>query len=196
MVFRAALVLVVIVPMLGFAEEPVPEAGKEVGWFKRVFGKLSWSEVQSVVETPREASAAVRQNIRYVSDLGDTWTDGEETWNRGSGDCEDLAAVVVEMVHNAGGEASIIVFHPENSGAGHAVATGTWKGRKWISSNGFYYSVKSLDHAKALVAREMGWQRRQIVVEPADLAKSGNTAVASRQSPAAGIVLPGASPWK
>ena len=184
----AAMLILTMAPWMSMASDEAP--GNKPGWFKRAFGNLSWNEIQLVVDTPREASAAVRQNIRYAEDLGDTWTGGEETWNRGSGDCEDMAAAVVEMVHKVGGEASIVVFRPENSGAGHAVAIGTWQGRQWVSSNGFYYSVKSLDQAKTLVAREMGWRHGLIVAEPVDTARMANTTVASRQPSSVRIMLP------
>lgn len=134
------------------------------GWFRRVFQRLNWEEVHTVVSDPKSVSAVVRQNIRYQEDLGDTWSSGEETWSREFGDCEDMAAAVVELVQHLGGTAEIVIFHPVNSAAGHAVATGTWNGKQWISSNGFYYQVQSMKHAAELVAREMGWRNRSIAM--------------------------------
>lgn len=134
------------------------------GWFRRVFQHLDWEEIRMVVYDPDSASAAVRQNVRYQEDLGDTWSSGAETWARGSGDCEDMALTVVELVRHLGGEAEIVIFHPMNSAAGHAVAVGTWNGRQWISSNGFFYQVRSMEHAAELVAREMRWHNRTIAM--------------------------------
>ena len=147
-----------------FGSESNSNATEKPGRFRRVFQRLNWEEVHTVVSDPKTASAVVRQNILYQEDLGDTWSSGAETWSRESGDCEDLAAAVVELVRHLGGEAEIVIFHPVDSAAGHAVATGTWNGKQWISSNGFYYQVQSMKHAAELVAREMGWRNRSIAM--------------------------------
>jgi hypothetical protein len=129
----------------------------KVSWARRTFCKLTWEEVGYTVDSPREACAAVRHTLRYEKDVGEEWPSAQQTWERGYGDCEDYASCVAELCRKAGLEASVLVFYPEDSWEGHAIATGRWKGKLWFSSNGWYRTVKSLNEAKKYVAREMGW---------------------------------------
>jgi hypothetical protein len=141
---------------------PTASASK-LGWFKRTFGNLKWDEVATVVESPREICAKVRHHVRYKEDLGDEHATGAETWERGFGDCEDLAACIVDLCEEIGIDASVVVFRPEHSAEGHAVAMGHWRGKLWMASNGWYAVVDSMDQAKALVSKELRWRPRNIL---------------------------------
>jgi len=136
-----------------------------VSWFRQVFAKLSWEETISVVKTPRQICAAVRRRVEYREDLGDEWAGGKETWDREYGDCEDIAASVVDLCRARGLDARILIFFPENAAEGHAAAVGVIGNKIWISSNGWYDTADSLDEAKRKIAREMRWKwgRRKLV---------------------------------
>jgi len=151
----------------------------QVGWFRRTFCTLTWDEIQTVVRTPRSICSAVRHHVRPAEDMGDTWSTGKETWERGSGDCEDYAACVVDLCKAAGIEANIKVFYPKDSWEGHAVVVGSLDGRLWISSNGWYQTVKSMDDAKAVIAREAGWRHTEILVASIEEVKNGSFALSS-----------------
>ena len=114
------------------------------GFFRRLFSKLTWNELVTVVESPKEICIKVRQNVEYREDLSDVWENGKKTWDKGSGDCEDLAACVVDLCKEKGFEADILIFYPKGSWEAHAVAVGQWNGEYWISSNGWYQKVKSI----------------------------------------------------
>lgn len=148
-------------------------------WIRRTFGTLTWEEAQTVYKTPQDISAAVRQHVAYREDMGDEWASGKETWDRGFGDCEDFAACVADLCKAAGIVATIQVFSPKGSFEGHAVAMGSWNGRLWISSNGWYETVKSMDDAKAVIAKEQGsgWRHREIVTATSEEARSGSFAL-------------------
>jgi len=118
-------------------------AVEKPGWLRRTFGTLTWEEVQTTLTTPKDICTAVRRHVRYRKDLEEEWTSGKETWDRGYGACEDYAACVVDLCKALGIEAQITVLIPRGSWEGHAVAIGTWKGKQWVSSNGWYEEVDS-----------------------------------------------------
>ena len=144
------------------------EESAEPSLLRRIFCRLSWEEVGNVVETPRQICVKVRQNVRYSEDFNDQWAGGRETWEKGAGDCEDIAACVVDLCKRKNMPAAIIVFCPDDSLEGHALALGKTDRGYWISSNGWYEEVKSLEEAKDEVARELGWKGRRIAVTTLD----------------------------
>lgn len=152
---------------------------EKVGWFRRTFCALTWNEIQTVVKTPREICSAVRHHVRCKEDLGDEWATGKETWERKTGDCEDYAACVVDLCKAAGIEANIQIFYPKGSWEAHAVAVGSLNGQLWISSNGWYETVKSVDDAKRIIAREVGWRHREILIASQEEVKNGSLALSS-----------------
>lgn len=154
------------------------------GWVRRTFGTLTWQEVQTVCKTSQDVCAAVRHHVIYKEDMGDEWTSGEETWDRGFGDCEDFAACVADLCKAIGIEATLQVFSPEGSFEGHVVAMGSWNGRLWISSNGWYETVKSTDDAKTVIAKEQGsgWRHREILSATPEEARSGALAFSLKES--------------
>lgn len=152
-----------VVAMMAFA--CVSEAQDKPGWLRRAFCHLTWQETIAVVETPKEICSAVRHNVSYLEDMGDEQQSGLETWEKGTGDCEDFAAAVVDLSKRKGFEAAMYVFRIKESGIAHAVAVGRHDGKMWLSSNGWYRQIDSWDNAREFVAREMGWRSRQIIVE-------------------------------
>ena len=153
---------------MGFAA-PV----QEPGWTRRVFGTLTWEEVPTVCKTPQEICSAVRHHVTYKEDLEERWASGMETWNNKSGDCKDFATCVIDLCKAVGIEAQMKIFCPKGSWVGHAVVIGQCNGRLWISSNGWYEEVESLDAAKAAIARELGWRQKEILTATPDEVKSG-----------------------
>ena len=146
---------------------------EKVGWFNRTFCALTWEQVQTVNKTPKSVCAAVRHQVRYAEDIGDNWTTGKETWDKKKGDCEDYAACVVDLCQAAGIEASIHIYCPKGSWEAHAVVIGSWNGQLWISSNGWYENIESMDEAKKVVAKAAGWRHREILTASPEEAKRG-----------------------
>ena len=120
---------------------------------------LSLQEVAWKVSSPAEISSVVQRKVQYASDMlkEDEWRSGGETWNRGEGDCEDFAAVVKDVCLDKGFDAKILVVGSKTARKTHAVTTGTWNGRIWVSSNGSYTEYASMYEAKQDLARELGW---------------------------------------
>jgi len=139
-------------------------AEAKVSLLRRIFTKLTWEEIETIVDTPKEICAAIRHTVDYKEDFGDEWTAANETWNRGYGDCEDFAIAVLELCKKKGIKADIQVFYPNGSIVGHAVVIGEWKGKMWISSNGWFQYVKSIEHAKKEIKSEIGWKQREILM--------------------------------
>ena len=119
----------------------------------------SWSTAAGLPMTPRQVCSAVKQRVKYRRDMTaeDEWRDGRDTWNRRSGDCEDMAACVRDLCKHKGMSAEIYVFRSQTAGKGHAVAIGGSPGELWMSSNGSYQRIRSLADARTEVARAMGW---------------------------------------
>ncbi|MCK5849576.1 MAG: hypothetical protein KAH23_01580 [Kiritimatiellae bacterium] len=137
----------------------------EITWFRRVFCQLDWAEVSAIVESPSGISSQIRHHVEYREDLNDEWTKGSSTWQRGYGDCEDFALAVKELCKLININVRILVFYPKGNQEAHAVAIGKWKGKMWISSNGWHQTVKSLEHAKQEIAKQMGWRRKTILTK-------------------------------
>jgi hypothetical protein len=143
------------------ATTPASETSKP-GWFKQAFGSLSWAEVSSVVESPRDICWRVKSHVRVRSEIGDNWASGRETWESGHGDCEDFAACVKELCKKKGFQAEVYVFNAvkgtKNRFVGHVVVVGKWNGKMWFSSNGSWETVDSFDEVKQRVAFSMSWK--------------------------------------
>jgi hypothetical protein len=133
------------------------------------FDAPTWEQAVAAVDSPRKAARLARLYVEFRDDDGDEWADGKTTWQRGFGDCEDLAAVVVQLCEEAGLEtdADIQVFATPIDG-GHAVAMGRWRGRMWVSSNGWFQYAESVEHAVLQIAEEMQWHKAAISVTPLD----------------------------
>jgi hypothetical protein len=170
------------------------ESAKSIGWFRRTFLSLSWAEVAQVVESPKDISRRVRTQVTYVKDAEDVLSKPEETWKKQIGDCEDMAACVVELCHKNGFDARIHVFYKTGTSEGHAIATGEDNGKLWISSNGWHMKVKSLADAQREVARDMGWENDLVGsvawkdLKEQDLGESISVAGASEQTPMSGAL--------
>lgn len=134
-----------------------------------IFESPSWEEAVAAVDSPHKAAKLVRLHVKFREDEGDEWSDGRTTWDRGYGDCEDLAAAVVQLCADAGLDvgARIQVFSDSIRG-NHAVAVGTWHGRMWIVSNGWFEYVDSMDDAVLHVSCEMQWNVTAVKVTPLD----------------------------
>lgn len=141
-------------------------------WFKNWCQRLTWEEIVKVVQSPNDICYRVRGYVKYRRDRMDEWATGEETVKRGYGDCEDFAAAVRDLCAAKGFDANIYVFSGNGTGA-HAATVGTWKGRMWMSSNGSWEAVDSLDDAGSMIARHMGWKSDETtwVLMPGDMAK-------------------------
>ena len=135
----------------------------KLNWFARTFKTLSWSEVSQTVETPKEICSAVRHHVKYRADKNDDWATGKEAWDRGFGDCEDIAAAISELCIKKGIEVETFMLYPENENEGHVVVVGKYKNKLWFSSNGWFEYAKSGADVRRKVAHEMRWKRKTIV---------------------------------
>lgn len=153
---------IIMVLLVGFVD-PAGAEEMKVGWFKRTFCSLSWDEIKLVAKTPKAICSAVRAHVDYDYDFVDRWSGAREIWDKRRSDCQGFAACVEELCRAAGIEARTVIFYPRGSYEAHAVVVGKWQGKMWISSNGWYETVKSIEHAKKRVARHVGWGRREIL---------------------------------
>ncbi len=112
----------------------------------------------------------VHARVAYRKDRRqeDEWRSGEETLASGWGDCEDFAAAVRDRCREQGMPSAIYVVRAADLRRSHAVTIGVWGGRMWMSSNGDYREVSSLDHARNLVAADYGWQGHSVTIRKAD----------------------------
>lgn len=134
-------------------------------WAKRTFGKMEWAEASSLTfPAPREVCRLVEKNVRYKTEKVDVWSNPEETWANGRGDCEDFAIAIQELCRLSGLETKIHLYFPMNGGEGHAVLVGTWEGKTWFSSNGAYEEVKSENDIRRRVARVLSTKESNLWV--------------------------------
>lgn len=112
-------------------------------WLKKKLGRLTWSEVQALsLESPESVCRLVRSNVRYARDVKPTWQLPRVTWERGRGDCEDMALLVRDICRHNGLVAELVLYFPAAAGRiGHAVVEGDYRGRHWVSSNGDYCAL-------------------------------------------------------
>lgn len=121
-------------------------------WYKRFFCKPTWEQVVVEGDTPENICALVGKHIGYASEEVDRWTPAEQTWSKGSGDCEDFALCVLKVCEDRGYNASIHLFYSLKDLEGHAVVIGEQDGQLWVSSNGDFEIIESIDGAKECVA--------------------------------------------
>ena len=149
-------------------------------WFHRMFHKPTWAEVLEQCETPRDVCNVVNRFIGYRTEEMDRWASAEETWQRGRGDCEDFAVFIETLCHRLGFSVTVNLYFPSGMrGEGHAVAVGTWNGQMWMSSNGSYREVESVDEVKETVAQMYGCSKDDMwgsVMAHADIERRLRTA--------------------
>ncbi len=151
--YRAVLVLALNILTLCFLSSTSAAEGRAPGWFRRHFGDVRWEEAVQNSRSPKDVCGFTADRLRYSAESGDVWSDPAEIWNRRSGDCEDYAAVVMDMCREAGFEAWVEVYFPRGRGEGHAVAVGPLpEGRYWVSSFGKYETVSSREEISRLMA--------------------------------------------
>ena len=125
-------------------------------WYKRFFCKPTWEQMVVEGDTPENICALVGKHIGYASEEVDLWTPAEETWSKGSGDCEDFALCVLKVCQDRGYSAAIHLFYSlKDLGQGHAVVIGELDGKLWVSSNGDFEIVESIDGVKERVANAL-----------------------------------------
>jgi predicted transglutaminase-like cysteine proteinase len=103
--------------------------------------------------------SSVKSRVRYTRDTEPhhKWQSGKATFERRAGDCEDFAACVKELCDEKGIRSDIYVFAATSLGKGHAVTIGSSDGGLWMSSNGSYTRIESLEDAKNRIATSLGW---------------------------------------
>lgn len=156
--FKSYAVAVVIFSLLVSSQAVAGvNSSEKPGFFKRLFGTLSWSETLSVTESPRDAVSAVMRRIKYRPDIGDQLTSPEESWKNGYGDCEDIAHAIVELCREKGFEAWVEVFYSSESFTAHAVAMGRIDGSLWVADR-IMLKVDDMGEARKEIASTMRWK--------------------------------------
>ena len=125
----------------------------------------TWESVTDVPRDPRSICSAVKRRVMFVRDRGpsDDWKSARETWNDKSGDCEDFAVLVQRLCEKGDIRSAVYCFYPP-TGSGHAVTLGEWRGQRWMSSNGSFTEVRSINDAKRKIAHSQGWAARSVRV--------------------------------
>jgi hypothetical protein len=131
-------------------------------------GNTVWST--SAGGGPQSVCRYVRARVTYQKDQvpEDQWRSGEETLALGRGDCEDFAAAVRDRCRERGIPSAIYVMRAPDLDGAHAVTIGSWGGRMWMSSNGDYREIRSLEYACELVASDCGWQGATVTISKAE----------------------------
>ena len=118
-----------------------------------MFYRPSWTEVVERCESPKAICDLVGSCVSYRTEDVDYWRSAEETWQRGRGDCKDFAVCIENLCHQRGFNATIHVYFPsDRPEEGHAVVVGNWKDQMWMSSNGSFEVVRSIDDVKESVS--------------------------------------------
>ena len=113
--------------------------------------------VEAIGNRPSDVCTAVRNRMRYTSDIGDTWQSSSESWKRRKGDCEDFAVAVRDLCRAKNISAYVHVFYSKTSRAGHAVTIGRSTDGLWMSSNGSFERITSVADARNTIVRRYGW---------------------------------------
>lgn len=168
---KACLLLIVAVGLSAVTPvqaQTVASATTETGsssWAKKVFGRPDWADVAREYDSPREICHLVERSIRYSTEDADQWRAAGITWERGKGDCEDMAIVIQELCKISGMETKLHLYFPSSGKKeGHAVLVGEWNGKIWFSSNGSYEEVKSEQDIRHRVARMLSCKEKLLWV--------------------------------
>lgn len=128
------------------------------GFFAR-FRKPAFNELSAMCAQPADVCRLADRFISDRREARDTWTTAEDTWTRGRGDCEDFSVLIESLCSELNFDAHVRLYYPTTPGLeGHAVVTGQWNGKFWVSSMGSYREFSTDAEAKASVAREMGYK--------------------------------------
>jgi hypothetical protein len=136
----------------------------------------SWDDASAKVSSPADACKAVKSRVDYAQQMfkEDKWRAGTDTWGRKQGDCTDFAVAVQDLCQAKDIKTDTYVLRSKTTGKAHAVTMGTWNGSSWVSSNGSYQAVTSLDDAKEKLAREQGWWAPDVEMYKVEKSKTGN----------------------
>ena len=165
--------------LVGWADEPVNSLANvravsaaptssggqpHESWFRRMFHKPTWSELLEKCQSPRDVCSLVNRFVGYRTEEVDRWAPATETWTNGRGDCEDFAVLIETLCNQLGfGQSTVnLYFLSGLRDEGHAVVVGTWEGKMWMSSNGSYEEVQSIDEVKKTVARMYGCSKNEM----------------------------------
>jgi len=123
-------------------------------WLQKNFSKPNWDDAARECATPRDVCRLVLKHVWYTEEPRDLWSGPQDTWMKGRGDCEDFAVCIQTLCKQLGFDATVQLFYPPKPGAeGHAMVIGNWNGKIWMSSNGAYNEIRSIDDAKKCASR-------------------------------------------
>ena len=135
------------------------------GWFHRTFGTLSWNEVIESADSPKDVCAWVKRHVKESDEPDDKWRSGADVWERGHGNCKNFAAAVADLCRDKGFDATILVVGPRDDSMAHAIVVGQWNGKMWMSDNGRFEIVDSMDDVKHKISKDLGWRNRDLFVQ-------------------------------
>ena len=150
--------------LIEIIDEPeVVYEGEQRSWFKRMFCKPEWEQILVECDTPKEICKMINKHIGYREEQRDSWSAAHDTWERGKGDCEDFAICVQELCQESGFDANIHLYYSmKNFTQGHAVVVGVNNGQLWLSSNGSYTELDSMDEANAIISRVLWCDKKDL----------------------------------
>lgn len=130
--------------------DPDPDYDGIPTWEEQIYGTdpsvlQDWSDfyfVSSVLNTPQRNSTYIMNHIQFIfDDASNPNYIATQTFQRGGGDCEDIAAFAVYNFRRAGISSSVLDVQwgdVENSPQGHAVAEYYADGSYWYIGTGTY----------------------------------------------------------
>lgn len=167
-----------MITILGFSALEASSAGnrdsiqtapKSIGWFARTFTHLSWESAVAATTSPASISWQVRRHVMYRITRNESFENGRETWERGSGDCKAFAYCVADLCETKDIPCWVAFVRPIGERPGHAVTMGLWQGKLWMSSNGIYGEFKSLEAALQSLACVKGFRGKSLEFIPLSL---------------------------
>ena len=150
---------------------PTRQQDHAVSWWHRSFGSLSWEDMIEIVQSPRDVCWQVRRHVLYREENSGPWfSSGRTVWELGHGDCKDFSSCVADICMTKGYICWITSVYPVGfHDSGHCIVIGIWHGRMWMSSNGAYYEVTSLDDVLKKLSDIRGWKGRPLEFVPLNL---------------------------
>ncbi|MEI6808550.1 MAG: hypothetical protein WCN95_07490 [bacterium] len=127
----------------------------------------SWNEVVVMTRpAPADVCRQIKDRVAYASDVRaeDEWRSGQDTYARGSGDCEDIAASVKDLCAEKGIKTEMYIIESKADRKSHVVVIGIDGADMWMSSNGSFQRIASLNDARERISREFGWWYDQVVM--------------------------------
>lgn len=119
---------------------------KKRNWFQKLFFKPTLEQIVFENNSPKDVCRTVARWIVYKEEPVDQWSLPAVILDREYGDCEDFAVLIQYICFENGWDSNIILYYSIlNPTYGHAILTGQLNENLWMSSNGSYDVIESLE---------------------------------------------------